>query len=90
MGVALAGWWPASKVDEVGAWKGDEQPIDERLRSRNLLASAVESVKLALNRSEHIIQIPLKKEYYEIISGEKVSNILKIEGLDTKVLKPLN
>jgi hypothetical protein len=46
MGVVLAGWWPASKVDELGAWKGDEQSIDERLRSRNLSASAVESVKL--------------------------------------------
>ena len=45
MGVALAGWWPASKVDDVGAWKGDEQPTSEHLRSRNLLASAVESVK---------------------------------------------
>jgi hypothetical protein len=44
MGVALVGWCPASKVDEVGAWKGDEQPIDERLRSRILPASAVEIV----------------------------------------------
>jgi hypothetical protein len=47
MEVALAGWCPASEVDEVGAWKGDEQPIDEHLRSRILLASAVESVKVA-------------------------------------------
>jgi hypothetical protein len=45
MEVVLAGWCPASKVDEVGAWKGDEQPTNERPRSRNLLASAVESVK---------------------------------------------
>jgi hypothetical protein len=28
MEVALAGWWPASEVDEVGAWKGDEQPMN--------------------------------------------------------------
>jgi hypothetical protein len=45
MEVALAGWCPASEVDEVGAWKGDEQPSNEHLRSRILPASAVESVK---------------------------------------------
>jgi beta-galactosidase len=44
----------------------------------------------ALNHSERIIQIPLKEEYYEILSGEKASGLLKIEGLDAKVLKPLN
>jgi beta-galactosidase len=44
----------------------------------------------ALNHSEHTIQIPLKGEYFEIISGEKISDIIKIEGLDAKVLKPLS
>jgi hypothetical protein len=44
MGVVLAGWCPASKVDEVEAYKSDEQPTSEHLRSRNLPASAVESV----------------------------------------------
>jgi hypothetical protein len=34
MEVALVGWWPASEVDDVGAWKGDEQPTNERLRKR--------------------------------------------------------
>jgi hypothetical protein len=43
MEVALAGC-PASKVDEVEAYRSDEQPIDEHLRSRILPASAVESV----------------------------------------------
>jgi hypothetical protein len=47
MEVALAGWCPASEVDDVGAWKGDEQPSNEHLRSRILPASAVESVKVA-------------------------------------------
>jgi hypothetical protein len=46
MEVALAVWCPASKVDELGAWKGDEQPTNKHLRSRILPASAVERVKM--------------------------------------------
>ena len=47
-------------------------------------------VIFALNHSERMIQVPLKREYYEILSGEKVDGLLKIEGLDAKVLKPIN
>ncbi len=46
-------------------------------------------VVFALNHSNKMIRVALEKEYYEILSGETVKDELKIDGLDVKVLKPL-
>ncbi|MBS7639881.1 MAG: beta-galactosidase [Candidatus Bathyarchaeia archaeon] len=44
----------------------------------------------ALNHGEAAIQFPLEEECKEILSGEKVKGLIKIDGLDVKVLKPLD
>ncbi len=49
--------------------------------------SSSDRIIFALNHSDKTIKVPLEEEYYEILSGEKVKNELKIDSLDVKVLK---
>jgi len=51
-------------------------------------AGSSDKVIFALNHSNRTIKVPLEEECYEILSGEKVKNELRIGGLDVKVLRP--
>jgi len=74
-------------------WLMRKKKIESALPSANGFeaterSSSNQKIVFALNYNDDAIQIPCnRKEFEDVISGEKIKGLLKIQGLNAKILK---